>query len=100
MADGSAIRRTRGRGNQTMQTKFESLEPRRLMASDLAGIAFDVPGGQPINAGDFHDATVTIKNLNIVWFLDDAGPFNVRVFVSDNSTISANDIEIGSLRIN
>jgi hypothetical protein len=67
----------------------EPLESRRLFAADLVGAAITVAGGgHPINASDPHQVTVTVKNQNGIWFLDDAGTFQVNVYLSDDSTIS------------
>src|SRR5689334_15073680 len=81
---------------RTANSFFETLESRQLLAADLIGTAFDVTGGQPLPAGDL-SVTFTIKNQNVVWFLDDAGPFQAQVFLSQDATIGdAGDIPIGT----
>jgi hypothetical protein len=75
---------------------IETLESRQMLAADLVGSAFDVTGGQPLPAGQI-SVTMTIKNLNGIWFLDDAGPFQAQVFLSPDNTIGdAGDIDIGT----
>ncbi|HEY7091163.1 MAG TPA: Ig-like domain-containing protein [Tepidisphaeraceae bacterium] len=80
----------------TVNPSFETLESRQLLAADLIGTSFDVTGGQPLPAGDL-SATFTIKNQNGIWFLDDAGPFQATVFLSQDATIGdAGDIPLGT----
>ena len=70
---------------------IESLESRQMLAADLVATYFDVSGGPLLHTGDSQGAAVTVKNQNIIWFLDDAGPFVVRVFISDDPTITTSD---------
>jgi hypothetical protein len=65
----------------------------------LIGIGFDVTGGQPLGPGEL-SASITIKNQNGFWFLDDAGSFQIAVYLSPDATIgNAGDILIGSATI-
>src|SRR4051794_35219901 len=70
---------------------IERLESRQMLAADLVATYFDVSGGPLLHTGDLQGAAVTVKNLNVIWFLDDAGPFVVRVFISDDPTITTSD---------
>jgi hypothetical protein len=77
----------------------EMLEPRQLLAADLAATSFDFAGGQPIRQGDAFTATVTVQNLNGIWWLDDAGAFYINVYLSDNSLISTSDMLVGAVYV-
>src|SRR5438105_3778991 len=76
----------------------EPLERRMLLAADLVGTAFDVspdaiPGVASVPLGDdpTFSVSLTVKNQNIVPFLDDSGNFRVRVYLSPNASISTSD---------
>ena len=69
-----------------------------LLAADLVGTAFNVspdaiPGVASVPLGDdpTFSVSLTVKNQNIVPFLDDSGNFRVRVYLSPNASISTSD---------
>src|SRR5205814_7615071 len=78
----------------------EPLESRRMFAADLLATAFDYADGPLLHSGGSQAATLTIKNQNGIWFLDDAGPFVVNVYISDDPTLTASDTQLLTVSYN
>src|SRR5689334_15409848 len=76
---------------------IERLEPRQLLAADLVATSFDIYGGPLLHSGDPQSVSLTVKNKNVIWFLDDAGSFTCRIYLSDDPTITTSDTALGDV---
>src|SRR5438046_1619082 len=74
---------------------IEALEPRQLLAADLVATNFNITGGPLLHTGDAQWVSLTVKNKNVIWFLDDAGSFTCRIYISDDPTITTSDTALG-----
>src|SRR2546430_2556928 len=99
------MRFRRGTRRRPVVHLAELLEPRRLLAADLVGTAFNVspdliPGraSVPLGQSTTFSIEITVKNQNGVPFLDDESQFfHVKVFLSPNASISTSDTPVTDL---
>src|SRR4051812_6076280 len=92
-------RRFGTQGRTQRRPLFEPLETRQMMAADLTVTGSFLNASAALDPSRFPSMDVTIKNLNGFWFLDDAGGFSVKVVISDNQTITAEDAVVGTASV-